>query len=122
MGYELKLYIVEPSTVKGSDGVYCSVIAMVDVCKPGYDTELFKLNQNSNRVSGLYFYMDDGNTKCERDSYGEKIRFAPLEEVLRAVEKDNRFEKYRRFDILIACLKAVKKGKFRDPMVAFYGY
>ena len=122
MGYELKLYIIEPSGITGEDGIYCSVIAMVDVCKPGYDSALYALNTKENNTKKFYFYGEDGNNPIVEDRYGDKIRFASVDDTLEAAIKDNKVDKYRRFDILIACLKAVKNSKFGEPLVAFYGY
>ena len=74
MGYESRIYVVEPLSDK-----YGNVIAMFDLCKMGYDLirgksfpDLFKIEQYEN----FSFYSDDGNTPIKKDPYGDTVKKA----------------------------------------------
>lgn len=124
MGYELKLFILEPNDYPSSNEErFCQLIAMVDICKPGYTSEIIRMDKETeaDKTDKHYFYCCDGNKDIKQDAYGKRPRFRPLDDVLKAVTKDNKGNPYRRYDVLIATLKAVK-GKFENPIVAFYGY
>jgi hypothetical protein len=125
MGYELKLFIVEPTTPDMKNEVFCRLIGMIDISKPGHDSEIRKVNEKreGDEANKYYFYCCDGNHSLQKDQYGEKLRYRPLAEVLEAVEKDNKREpRYGRYRILLATLKEIQKSNFDNPLVAFFGY
>jgi hypothetical protein len=158
MGYEVKLYIVQPSGSKekisilknevynayfSSSGCswygympdgdtridlpppslelsYSSVIAMVALCKPGYDSNIYKL-MSSSPVTDSYFLL--GNKMVYFDSYGEGMRESSVKDVISALKKDIKEEPYRRFTTALGLLKTITpKAYGKDTKVLFYGH
>jgi len=96
------------------------VMAMIDLCKTGYETETSKIDwKNTDKTRVWYFY--EGDISIKEDKYGEMFKPVPIETVLTALKKDNETEEYRRFTWAIALLESMKD----DPQgltVLFYGH
>lgn len=157
MGYEIKLYVVEPSckpyegkfSKRKSDGEYTQVfnggisfekdgdthaevedefvirsysskIAMVDLCKPGYSSNIYQCMKNAQETSN-YFYSEDGNTPIIVDRYGELLAEVDLEAAIEALKKDLVEDKYRRFKTALALLESCREDYF-GVKVVFFGY
>lgn len=158
MGYEIKMYIVEPaSSINTSKFVedggdwfhcwqdntaidirpyhysyggktktyvdysnktvirrYCSVIAMVDLCKVG-------VTSFPNKDTDYYFYGTDGNTPIIKDKYGDFLQEASLDSVIEWLEKAVQKSEYRRLKTALALAKGCV-DLYDNPTVLLYGY
>lgn len=158
MGYEIKMYIVEPSSSTNTskfvedgggwfhcwqddtttdsrpyhynkDGntktyvdqsskivtrMYCSVIAMVDLCKVG-------VTSFPKKDTDYYFYETDGDTPVIQDKYGDFIREVTLDSVIEWLEKQVEVSEYRRLKTALALAKGCV-GLYTNPTVLLYGY
>lgn len=131
MGYEVKIYVVEGSmTIKGhADKAhsYVRVLGMVDVAKPGYDSEIYKLSSSKEEENPAVFLYDlNGNEEHTEDRYGKKLRLWPIETALAAIETDSGSDSFDRFKYALALLQSVSKHRDRNDHqrlgVVFYGY
>lgn len=118
MGYDIKMYIGRTTMEipilgngKKKNPAYFNPYAMVDLAVVGNTAynELQKLKDNS--FLHAYFYAPNGNTKVMKDSYDDALKVIPFDKVLEILKKSNKKEKYRRFDMAIALMKAMV-GKF----------
>ena len=101
--------------------IYAKVIAMFDMGKIGNLTNVFE------KKTDCYFYVDDGNTRVLKDTYGNALREATVEDVIYALEKVvENGEKYRRIFPLLSALKTIyeqqKNGIWKEIIVLHYGY
>jgi len=84
MGYENRLYIVEP--YDGQKG--CSrVIGMINLSKLSYESNYSKLVEEANNT-GLWIYGDDGNTIITEDKYEAALKVLNLKDVINALTDD----------------------------------
>lgn len=128
MGYEMRLYIGrtngKPSSLDNGHA-WLDVYAMVDLCKPGYDTSIYEMTGRGAKKERseplVYFFAEDGNTSVQEDRYGDKIQAIPIHKVIEAIQKDAKRSTYRRFHWALTMLEAIAKD---DPeaVVALYGY
>lgn len=123
MGYESKLYIVEKSMrFNGENKCYAEVLAMFDMCKIYPVVPVFK------KEADCYFYADDGDTEVLTDCYGDPIKEASLDAVIKFIEQDiSQNGEYRRYTPLLAALKVYKEqqdtGIWDNTLtVLHYGY
>lgn len=112
--------------------VYFQTYAMVDLCCPGPDTHLLKLDWKNTDKHVVWYFYEDGNTAVKQDGYGDSPQPIPVEEVIEALEKDlvESLEGYpgsegdpdsggyRRFKWAIALLKSMDD----DTQVLFHGH
>jgi len=123
MGYEVTIYACERMDAF-KDGCHI-VVASVELCKPGQGAfSTLMGNAGNSRVTDAplaYFYGTDGNTHIAEDSYGDPLAVMSVDDVIKALTADNKREKYRRFDLALATLKAFKKG-FPDGVILGYGH
>lgn len=84
MGYEVRMIIGETHPDSLVVGKYVSVIAMLDLCKIGYDGPLYDLMRPSmkKKSEGWYWYASNGNTKIKKDRYGDFPSPVSLTDVL----------------------------------------
>jgi hypothetical protein len=125
MGYEVKLYVgrVSPNMTRDEQRRWFNTWAMVDVCKPGYDSETYKLSANHDIGQPIYIYGADGNTEIAEDCYGKQLKAFPLDDALAALETDNGSTRYRRFQIAVDLLRSVKANAGDESLSVFlYGY
>lgn len=126
MGYESKVYIIS----KRKDSDFGEVIAMFDCCcmKHGF-TDLFRTPIN------FTCYQYDGNTKIEKDGYGEICKYTDIHEVIQWLKHEIEYEKestcaiYRRLKPLYELLKAFDNNDWMgvynnvfEMLVLHYGY
>lgn len=140
MGYEVKVFVGEVNQRITDDEkhgcAYFSVVAMLDLCKPGHKSEIGALSERGQddenivkRLQGespfVYLYGLDGNTKFTEDCYGKKFSALPIDEVIEALEHDEAQEKYWRFAGCISMLKGLKrawKKRGKALKVVLYGH
>lgn len=99
---------------------YASLLAMVDICKPGVGSEVLALDSRS-QPTGHYIYRDGGNTILAQDHYGKLLREASLHDTIEALKSDCASDDYRRYKAALAVLEAFKED-FRDVKVLFFGH
>ena len=127
MGYEVKIYVGEKfDGMKELGADYFSVAGMMDLCKPGYRSELYKLCAETSadkKYPAIRAYLRNGN-ECEfADCYEKPLRAIPLELVLDALVQDAKNDRYHRFNVAVDFLKAFKEGFKSDRLAAvLYGY
>lgn len=123
MGYETKLYLADISAynLPSENGLkYASIVGMVDLCKTGDGPFEQLRNSSVSKVPSVYFY-NNSDEKITHDLYGSPIVVMDANEVLKALQKDNRKQNYRRFDLAIGLLKAAIKS-YPGLKVLTYGY
>ena len=106
----------------GRKETYFSVIATLDLCKCGYESNISKLDfKNTDENHQWYWY--DGEEKTTTDPYGDKPKPLPVSVVLAALKKDEKEDSYRRFKWAIALLESMRDDKESDRItVLFYGH
>ncbi len=123
MGYELRLYIVQKSTLEGyqdTEGMfYGEIISMFNLCKMNYEG-VFHKACNSMRYTDCYIYSDDGHTPIIKDKYDERLREINIKPLIKILEKEN--QEYRRMKPVINLLKGFDINKYHNIMVLVYGY
>jgi hypothetical protein len=105
----------------GRTAIYFRVYAMLDLCKPGYESNIIKVDWRNKTKDSVYWYhygAHGGNRETRDDSYGDYSRPVPVAEVIAALEKDAAADDYHRFSWALAALKAMPA----DTEVLFYGY
>mgnify|MGYP006921310462 CR=1 FL=1 len=118
MGYELRLYAGELSTLQNDQGErYMDCILSVDLCKPGYKSNVANIDTGDG--IDVYFYYGG---KINSDSYEETVKAYPLAMVINALELDAAIEDYRRFPVALAALKSLSDKRFDNVYVAFVGH
>lgn len=158
MGYEIKLYVGKPCLegdehARDMDQPYCDgsgyhykkdekgnfvptgrrekyfmVMAMIDLCKLGYqDDALNKLIAQSFEMGKtnkdkLFHYFYDGNEQVTEDCYGATFWPVPVRYVLDAMKTvQDKDDPYRRLTWAIALLEAMKDDS-EQLEVLFYGH
>ena len=119
MGYELRLYAGELVGTKNDQGEhYMDCVLSVDLCKPGYESNVAAIDGN---LSGLpvYFYYGE---KINSDDYEESVKAYPIAMVVKALELDAASSDYRRFPVALSTLKSLDNEKFHNVYVAFVGH
>lgn len=120
MGYEVKIIVAGALSSYSESPKWLNVIAQIDMCKPGYESNLYRLCKN--RVgTPVFFYAEDGNTEITEDHYGEPLVAIPIHEVLQAVETDRANDPYWRFDLACQTLAVIAKN-YPTAVCALYGY
>lgn len=105
MGYEVTVYLGEVSdSVTEGDAKFFNDVGMVELCKPGYDSEIYILSTSEYIGEPIFMYGLDGNTRFVEDSYGKVLKAIEPELVLNALKSDKK-TKYRRFIMAYKLLK-----------------
>ena len=113
MGYESRIYVVNVNKSIS----YGEVIARFDLSKIGNGfSDLFK-----NPVD-FHFYAEDGDTIITKDSYGDEVKTASIQDVIEWLETKGREIHYRRIEPLIGLLKGFDFAEWEDLRVVHYGY
>jgi len=130
MGYETILAVGSMhegyfASEDNKDKRWFQVMATVDLCKAGYDSEVLKLLPKKSEVDPkdevyLYAPMGDGDTNVTEDRYGDKLHPVSLEDVLAALRKDAERDTYRRFKWAIGLLESMATTD--NLHVILYGY
>jgi len=111
--------------VTGRWGTYFFIYGMVDLCKPRYESSIFKLQdayKNTEIASKYWFhYGTDGDRETKEDKYGTAYKPAPISEVIAALIADVEVDEYRRFRWALGFLEQVYASD-PDSEVMFYGY
>jgi len=124
MGYETKMFIVQvPDLMRRGDLhpldnglLWASPIAMVDLCKTGYDSFTYQLIQRQMTDEPfVYMFADDGDTQLSLDQYGSPFGVIKISDMIAALERDMKVDEdvglvpYRRFVIARDLLESVAK-------------
>jgi len=128
MGYELILSVGKANKpFRKSNGEeekkWFQVMATVDLCKPGYDSEVYKLTTITDKSKEVYLYapMGNGDTEVETDRYDSALHVISINDMLEALRKDSERDTYRRFKWAIAMLESMKDDSEELECVLF-GY
>ena len=122
MGYESRIFIIdrnERTTPKGDKWVYGEKIAMVDMCKMGYDSGFHELFTEPID----YKIFIDGETETDTDCYGEHLKSATVQTVIEWLEKEiSVADYYRRMRPLLGLLEGFNESDWSELQVVHYGY
>ena len=125
MGYESRIYVVEKSNYSWHDDDgkrYAHEIAKIEMCKCYALSDILR----NKPATECYIYADDGNTRIEKDCYGQTMTETPLGEAIKIVQ--DVIEKlpydYWRYHVLLATLKSIYDfvGDSDSYAVLHYGY
>lgn len=124
MGYEVKLHVgrvADFGSGTEEDGKWFSVSAMVDLHKPGYDSQIGMLcDKGDHYGTPIYMYGMDGNLKFTKDPYDKRLKAIPVADAIKALEDDYKANKnYRPFKVALSVLKAFNDG---NSSVVLFGY
>lgn len=157
MGYEVRLHIAQEYTLGSDDkidaehGRYAEQLAMVDLSKPGYDTNIYKLvkahqekQAEAIKQNGIRYYLPGGHLpdgtehKIFEDSYEAPLAPIPFREAYQALLKDyaasfgptEYANGYRRFALAVSVFEAILNRfpeqlaeDYRRPLIVLpYGY
>lgn len=121
MGYESRIFIVERHEHKmpsGANWVFAEKIAVINMCKMGYDNGFHELF--STPID--YKIFIDGDTETDTDCYGEHMKYAKPDDVIRWLKRAIKKDGYRRMPVLLGLLNGFKEGQWADLQVVHYGY
>lgn len=104
----------------GKKKTYFQVMAMIDLCKCGYESNISEIDFK-NYDEDHYWYYYAGSTEINEDCYGIKPKPIPIKIVLEALKKDNAEEEYRRYTWAIALLESMADDS-ENLKVMFYGH
>lgn len=123
MGYEIKLHIGTTFRFKNTKRSWFQEVAMVDLCKPGYDSEIYQLSLFES-AEKIYLYASNGNTHIIKDMYDKSLTAVDATIVLDALKRDNKKNPYRRFEIAVALLEAmIQDMEWKENLkVVLFGY
>ena len=130
MGYESKIFVVDRNECTFPNGKGCAT---------GLEVARFELSVMGNEEVGGKTFRDifatpidfdicglDGNRldNPRVDGYGETCGWATIGEVTEWLENSNVGKEYRRAELLLDCLRAIKKyeGRFDQLCVVHYGH
>jgi len=124
MGYETKLIVGElASYEKVEFKRYFSISAILDLCKCGGNSPLFKLDwQNKTGQPKVYWYGLDGDTQFVDDAYGDMPNPLPIDDVIEAISEASAKDDYRRYKWALGMLKAIKDNDGEDLKVLLIGH
>lgn len=124
MGYELKMYLADVSTLADKDyRFYFNTIAMVDLCKccERFNTIVNQEREKSKIHVYLYDGMGENEEKLTEDAYGQELVAVPALPILKALNMINTKSYYRRYAIAIELLKQAIID-FDDLKLVFFGH
>lgn len=121
MGYESRLYIVNPSSCKtkvnGKDKHFAEVIATFNLCVAD-DFLIGQIKQYPETDSFIYVNDEPTYTDC----YGDVINEIPLEDMIDILERDIRENPWRRLYPALGLLRGFWKSEWGNLVVLHYGY
>lgn len=107
----------------GVKETYFMVAAQIDLCKPGYNSNILAaLRKNEDPSHEYYYYGSDGNTRIVEDCYGDKSDIHSIDEIISALKKDIESDSYRRFKWALSLLESMKNNDGGDFKVMWYGH
>jgi len=102
MGYESRLYIVEPTTLRNDLGyAFAPLITYFDMSKIGEMTDLFK------PASDLYYFYISGAEAPVQDPYGQPYTEASIIDVINHLREEVLDSNHRRYIPLLAYLESL---------------
>jgi hypothetical protein len=122
MGYETIMHVGEVGfTSADEDRRYFSLVASIDLSKPGYDSAVYKL-ATGELGTPVYIYAANGNDRLTVDCYDRELVAVDATAAIAALKKDTREkDPYRRFIIALALLESAVE-RFDKLQVVFYGH
>ena len=121
MGYESRIFIMDRNTYKGIDGndhSWAEQIAMVNMCKMGYDSGFHEL---FTEPIDYKIFIDEEHD-VDEDCYGEHLKSATVQAVIDWLEKEIETDDYRRLPVLLGLLKGFQTDRWSELQVVHYGY
>lgn len=121
MGYESRIFIMDRNENEAPNGekyTWAEKIAMVNMCKMGYDNGFHELFTEPID----YKIFIDGETETDVDRYGEHLKSATVQTVIDWLEKEIKTEDYRRLPVLLGLLKGFQTDRWSELQVVHYGY
>jgi hypothetical protein len=100
---------------------FFEVVAMVDLCKAGYDSRVHKLKMSEPQRVTVYAY-DISRNPVVADSYENFLQALPAQAVLDALLEDEKTIPYRRYRIAIALLTQFIEDFGKRARVILYGH
>jgi len=105
----------------GNVETFVSIVATVDLCKPGADSHIVQLDwKNEDKTRFWYWY--DGGEQIKEDCYGDRPKPLDIPTVLSALNMDCEGEYYRRFVWARDLLKTLSTNDGHNLKVFFYGH
>jgi hypothetical protein len=122
MGYESRLYMVVKSSFPEHPR-FCWQIAQYDIAKFPPVSNLFRKGNPKSKFTDCGLYLDGrGDEPVTEDMYGDKLREASLETVIKVLKAcEDSYKAYQRFPPLLAMLESFK-GVFKDMVVIHFGH
>jgi len=104
----------------GKKETYFFVMATVDLCKCGYDSNVHKLD-GVNKDESHQWYWYERNDRIIEDCYGAKMKPVPLIDLIEALKLDIASDEYRRFKWALALLESMNDDN-EDITALLYGH
>ena len=123
MAYESRIYIVEVTRKTDKqkqmfgENEYAEKIAIFNLCCMGYDNgwrELFT------KPVDFQLFAENGDDPLTKDLYGEPLKYADFDTVIRWLEAGGESD-YRRTAPFLALLKGFERSKWQDLCVVHFG-
>lgn len=122
MGYESRIFIMDRNENEAPNGekyTWAEKIAMVNMCKMGYDNGFHELFTEPID----YKIFIDGETETDVDRYGEHLKSATVQTVIEWLKKEiSVADYYRRMGPLLGLLEGFNESDWSELQVVHYGY
>jgi hypothetical protein len=120
MSYEMKLYAGRlQRSIVHEDKTWLEIIALIDLCSPGYDSAIANCKQNG---VPAFFFAEDGDTKIVEDRYGAELQANKIEDIIVCLEKDViKQPDYPRLKVALLLLQAIQQS-YPEAKVILYGH
>lgn len=121
MGYESRIFIMDRNENEAPNGekyAWAEKIAMVNMCKMGYDSGFHEL---FTEPIDYKIFIDDEHD-VDEDCYGEHLKYATVQTVIDWLEKEIGKDDYRRLPVLLGLLKGFQTDRWSELQVVHYGY
>lgn len=115
---ENKISLPNPS----HKAAYLVEFARIDLCKPGYDSEILKLKSDTKGLMSCYIYHNSQNNGDPVDCYGDFLHAFKINDIIQALEVDSSETLYKRFDIALDLLRSINFRYNEDIFVTMWGY
>lgn len=120
MGYESRLYVVNRCKASDwGDYVFAERIAVFNMCCVGWNPDKIFTEP----IDFMLGRDNDGNGEpIYNDKYGKRCHMASVSTVIKAIEKLEEADHYRRFKPLLGFLKSLDESEWDDLRVVHFGY
>ena len=126
MAYESRIFIVNrkkrtvwnPLLGKDVDWVYGENIADIKMSAM-HNEEFYAL---FDKEIDYKLFIDNPDKDTDEDYYGEHLKYASVDTVVRWLEKEITHNEYRRLPVLLGLLKGFDQKRWDELQVVHYGY